>query len=170
MFRLLLILSLFFTACTEKQLVLREIRNVPQELSIQTISKIAIPVRENGYRNFSTQVIKTKNDFDYFLLQVKNQKGWKQKENFLQTLRLKEIDFNRYNLLLYRITEPSSSTVLAVDVPRGNKQHIIIKIGRDEPQMRTSDVAYYTLAYKIKKDVQSITFDNGIKKDVISLQ
>ena len=170
MFRLLLILSLFFTACSERQLVINEIKPVPKELSIQTISKIAIPVRENGYRNFSTQVIKTKSDFDNFLAKIKNQKGGNKKENFLQTLRLKEIDFNRYNLLLYRITEPSSSTVLAVDVPRGDEQHVIINIGRDEPQMRTSDVAYYTLAYKIKKDVQNITFDNGIKKDVIQLR
>jgi hypothetical protein len=170
MLRLLLIITLFFTACTEKHMVLKDVKPIDRELSIETISKITIPVREHGYRNFKTQVIKRKSELNNFITQVKKQSGWNKKDNFLQSLLLKEIDFNRYNLLLYRITESSSSTVLAVDVPKGDDQNIVIKIGRDEPNMATSDMAYYTLAYKIKKNVNTITFDNGIEKDVIRLK
>jgi hypothetical protein len=169
MLRLLLTFTLLFTACTEKQLLIKEVKPMAKELTIETISKITIPVREQGYNNFKTQVIHTKSELDNFIMDIKKQKNWNKKENFLQSLLLKELDFNRYNLLLYRITESSGSTVLAVDVPRGNEQNIIINIGRDEPNMATSDMAYYTLAYKIKKSVNSITFDNGIKKDVIKL-
>ncbi len=169
MLRLLLIITLFFTACTEKHIVLKDVKPVAKELSIDVISKITIPVREHGYSNFKTKVIKTKNELNDFITNVKNQTGWNKKENFLQSLLLKEIDFNKYNLLLYRITESSGSTVLAVDVPRGDEQNIIIQIGRDEPNMGTADMAYYTLAYKIKKSVNTITFDNDIKKDVIRL-
>ena len=170
MLRLLLVVALFFTACTDKHMVLKDVKPVSKELSIDIISKITIPVREHGYSNFKTKVIKTKKELDTFISDVKNQKGWNKKENFLQSLLLKEIDFNRYNLLLYRITESSGSTVLAVDVPRGSEQNIIIHIGRDKPNMGTADMAYYTLAYKIKKSVNSITFDNDIKKDVIRLK
>ena len=169
MLRLLLLITLFFTACTEKHMVLKTIKPVAKELSIETISKMTIPVREHGYSNFKTEVIKTKSELDKFIANIKQQTGWNKKENFLQSLLLKEIDFNKYNLLLYRITESSGSTVLAVDVPKGDEQNIVIDIGRDEPNMATSDMAYYTLAYKIKKSINTITFNNGVKKDVIPL-
>ena len=170
MLRLLLIIALFFTACTEKHMILKDVKPVSKELSIDVISKITIPVREHGYSNFKTKVIKTKNELNSFISDVKKQSNWNKKENFLQSLLLKEIDFNRYNLLLYRITESSGSTVLAVDVPRGDERNIVIHIGRDKPNMGTTDMAYYTLAYKIKKSVNTITFDNDIKKDVIKLK
>ncbi len=170
MLRLLLVIALFFTACTDKHMILKDVKPVSKELSIDIISKITIPVREHGYRNFKTKVIKTNNELNSFISDVKKQSNWNKKENFLQSLLLKEIDFNRYNLLLYRITESSGSTVLAVDVPRGDEQNIIIHIGRDKPNTGTADMAYYTLAYKIKKNVNTITFDNDIKKDTIRLK
>ena len=170
MLRLLLTFTLFFTACTEKQIVLVDGEpSAPKELSIKTISKITIPVREHGYSNFKTQVIKTKDELDAFITDVKGQSGWSKKENFLQSLLLKEINFSKYNLLLYRITESSGSTVLAIDAPKGDQKNIIVKIGRDKPNMGTSDMAYYTLAYKIINTVNTVTFDNEIKKDVIQM-
>lgn len=167
MLRLLLTFTLFFTACTEKHMVIIDSKPAPKELSIKTISKVTIPVREHGYKNFKTQVIKTKNELDDFIADIKGQTGWSKKDNFLQSLLLKEINFTEYNLLLYRITESSGSTVLAVDAPKGDQQNITVKIGRDRPNVGTDDMAYYTLAYKIIKTVNTITFDNGIKKDVI---
>ena len=167
MLRLLLTFTLLFTACTEKQMVIIDANPKPTELSIKTISKITIPVREHGYSNFKTQIIKTKDEFDTFIKNVKEQKNWNKKENFLQSLQLNKIDFTNHNLLLYRITESSSSTVLAVEAPKGDSENITVKIGRDKPNMGTTDMAYYTLAYKVIKSVKTITFDNGTKKDVI---
>ena len=168
MLRLFLTFALFFTACTEKHIVLTDNKSTPKELSIKTISKITIPVREHGYSNFKTQLIKTQSELDAFVTDIKAQTGWNKKENFLQSLLLKKINFNEYNLLLYRITESSGSTVLAVNAPKGDEQDIIVKIGRDNPNMGTTDMAYYTLAYKIIKTIKTITFDNNIKKDVIN--
>jgi hypothetical protein len=151
-------------------MILKDANPISNELSIKTISKITIPVREHGYNNFKTQVIKTKNELNNFIADVKKQSGWSKKENFLQSLLLKEINFNEYNIILYRITESSGSTVLAVDAPKGDSKNITVKIGRDKPNMGTADMAYYTLAYKVIKTVNTITFDNGIKKDVIKLR
>ena len=171
MLRLLLTstLLLLFTSCVENHILLDTGKPLPKALSTKVIAKIAIPVRENGYSNFTTQVIKSKKEFNTFIEKVKLQKGWDKKENFLESLRLKEIDFNQYSLLLYRITESSGSTVLAVDAPKGVGSQVFIKIGRDKPNVGTTDMAYYTLAYKVAKSIQNITFDNGIKKDVIKI-
>jgi hypothetical protein len=162
-------LILFFSSCVENHILLDTGKPIPKALSTQIISKIAIPVREVGYSNFKTEVIKSEKEFNAFIAKVKEQKGWNKKENFLDSLRLKKINFNNYALLLYRITESSGSTILAVDAPKGVGSNIFIKIGRDKPNVGTADMAYYTLAYKVAKTVQNITFDNGIKKDVIKI-
>lgn len=169
MLRLILTSSLLllFTACVHDTIVVDTPSKAPKSLNNHTIAKIAIPVREHGYNNFKTQVIKTQTELDHFVEEVKQQEGWNKKENFLETLLLKKIDFSYYNLLLYRITESSGSTILSVDAPSGNAKNITIVIGRDEPSMGSSDMAYYALAYKVAKSVSNITFDNGLKKSVI---
>jgi hypothetical protein len=162
-------LLFLLTACNPSStIVLKEAPNkVVQPLSKSTISQIAIPVRENGYSHFETQVISSHQALSSFLKELKLQDGWNQRKNFLESLEIANIDFSKENLLLYRITEASGSTVLAVDKPTGDAKHILIKIGRDKPQTNTSDMAYYTLAYKIAKSVEDVTFDNGIKKRTI---
>jgi len=173
MFKIHLIFSLallfLLTACNpSSSIVLKEVpKEVIKPLSKSTISQIAIPVRENGYSHFETQVISSQEALSSFLKELKFQDGWNQRENFLESLEIAKIDFSKENLLFYRITESSGSTVLAVDKPIGNEQHVLIKIGRDKPQTSTSDMAHYTLAYKFSKHVEDITFDNGIKKNVI---
>ena len=160
-------LLLLFTACVHDKIVVNTVIEPPKALTEHTISKIAIPVREHGYSNFKTQIIKTQTALDSFVTDVKTQEGWNKKENFLETLLLKKIDFSKHNLLFYRITESSGSTVLSVDAPVGDVKNINIVIGRDEPSMGTSDMAYYALAYKVAKTVSNITFDNGLKKNII---
>ncbi|CAA6807236.1 MAG: Unknown protein [uncultured Sulfurovum sp.] len=160
-------IALFFTACLTSSSILLPTTKTPETLDKATILKIAIPVREQGYSNFDTQVINSQNSLDKFLATVKKQEYWNKQENFISSLTLYPIDFNKYNILLYRMTEGSGSTVLAVDVPKGTNKHILIKIGRDKPSIGTADMAYYALAYKVAKSVQDITFDNGIKKHTI---
>ncbi len=160
-------ISLYITACLSTSTILIPPTQPKPVLSQSTILKIAIPVREYGYRTFDTQVLTTNNEFNNFIEKVKKEKGWNQKENFLSSLTLYPIDFTKYNLLLYRMTESSSSTVLAVDIPKGTDEHIVIEIGRDKPNSGTTDMAYYALAYRVAKSVKDITFDNGIKKHVI---
>jgi len=169
MFRLFLtsFVLLFLTACLSSSSILLSEKEKPTELNESIILKIPIPVREEGYSNFDTQVLSTQNQFDNFMAKVNEQKSWNQKENFIDSLTLHPIDFKRYNLLLYRITENSGSTVLSVHVPKGDNRQITIKIGHDKPEIGTADVAYYALAYRVAKSVQEITFDNGLKKHII---
>ena len=170
MLRLLFSLSitLFFTACFTTSSILNLPQpQIPKGLSTYTILKITIPVREQGYNNFDTQVLTSQKALENFIASIREQTSWNKKENFISSLTLYPIDFKKYNVLLYRMTEGSGSTVLAVDVPKGDNKHIVIEIGRDKPNIGTADMAYYALAYKVAKEVQDITFDNGIKKHVI---
>ena len=129
MLRLLFISTflLLFTACIKNNIIVDVGKSVEKALTKESISKIAIPVREHGYSNFKTQLLTTQKELDNFLKEVKTQEGWNKKENFIETLTLKEVDFSTYNILLYRITESSSSTVLAVEAPEGTVKKIIIK-------------------------------------------
>ena len=160
-------LTLIFTACTTTSTII--ISNLPSQESIKssTILKITIPVREHGYSTFKTKVFTTQQELNRFIIKINEAKSWNQKKNFLNSLTLNPIDFKNYNLLLYRITESSGSTVLAVEAPSGTNEYIIINIGRDKPEVSTDNMAYYALAYKVAKSVKEITFDNGVKKDVI---
>ncbi|CAA6816906.1 MAG: Unknown protein [uncultured Sulfurovum sp.] len=169
MFRLLLTSFVFFflTACVPASSILLTEQEKPAELDKTSILKITIPVREQGYGNFDTQVLDSQKALDNFIETTQKQKNWNQKKNFIDSLTLAPIDFKQYNLLLYRMTENSGSTVLSVDVPKGTNEHILIEIGRDKPDMGTADMAYYALAYKVLKTVQDITFDNGLKKHII---
>jgi hypothetical protein len=168
---LLFIPLLWFTACNPEHII---IDNPPQkmvEINIKTIARIAIPVREDGYSNFNTTLIQTEESFQEFLTKIEEQKGWSKKKNFIESLKLKKIDFNYYNLIIYRLTQASGSTVLSVHKPKGyNEKEIIIKIDENRPEINTHDEAHYALAYKVAKSVQTVTFQNGEKKIVINNQ
>jgi len=161
------IVLLLFTACKQDRIVLQVKEKPSTEVNITTISKVAIPVREHGYSNFETTLVTSQKLFNNFIKKIKNQKNWNQKTNFLDSIQLKKINFNQYNLLIYRLTEASGSTILQVDTPTKNKNNITIKIGKNKSETSTTDMAYYALAYKISKDISTITFENGIKKDII---
>jgi len=170
MLRILLtsLIFILFTACTTSNILITD--NKPpqnEELNISTILQIPVPVRQHGYKNFETEVLTTQEEFDNFITEVKKSKKWEKKQNLIDSLTLSSIDFTKYNLLLYRITESSGSTVLSVDAPKGTHKNIVIIIGRDKPNVATTDMAYYTLAYRVAKSVDDITFDNEIKKNTI---
>ena len=168
MLKLLLtsITLIFFTACNTSSILIKEPPK-KEVLKESTILKLPIPVRQHGYSNFKTQLITSQNEFETFLKTVEETKDWKEKQNFIDALKLTPINFRYYNLLLYRMTENSGSTVLAVDAPSGTNKHVIVTIGRDKPDTVTSDMAYYTLAYKVLKSVKDVTFDNGLKKNIV---
>ena len=162
------LIALFLTSCAKDRILINTVVKKPlQELNITTIAKIAIPVREQGYSNFDTIVISSKKELNEFVAEIKVQKNWNHQENFLNALELKEINFENYNFLIYRITEASSSTVLLVNKPIGDKSNIIIKIGENSKEMGTSEMAYYALGYKVSKDIAQVTFKSGDKTEVI---
>ena len=161
------IIVLVFTACKQDSIVLNIKEKPLTEVNITTISKVTIPVREHGYRNFETTLLTSQKSFNDFIKEVENQKYWNKKSNFLDSIQLKKINFNLYNLLIYRLTNSSGSTILQVDPPLKNKNNITIKIGKNKSDIGTTDMANYALAYKISKSIKNITFENGVKKDII---
>jgi hypothetical protein len=162
-----LTVGILFSACLPNTLILNDIKKNPQALTTQIISRIAIPVRENGYSNINTQIIKSQQELDTFIKNIKLQSNWNQKKNFLETLLLKKINFMTDNLFLYRITMVSNLTVLSVEPPIGDKNDVIIKIDQEKPQIGTTDMGYYALAYKISKMVKTITLEKGREKIII---
>jgi len=167
-FILLSVVSLLFISCSQDRIVLKTIgEKPPKELNIKTISKVPIPVKEDGYKNFSTMVITSQKQFNKFISKIKSEKGWKKKENFLESLKLEKTDFSKQNLLIYRIDEASNADVLVVDTPKGDKNKITIKFQVDSDRNNTTNIAHYAIAYKLSKSVSKIIFDNGVKKDII---
>lgn len=137
--------------------------------NLESTTKVSVPFREHGYSNFETVIINTQSKFDDFINDVKNQNNWNDKATFLQKLQAEQFDFSKINLLLYRITESSGSIGLSPQEPVIESNKITIKIDRQVPTILTADMAYYVLVYKIKKDIVTVTFDNGSSQATIDL-
>ena len=161
---------LFFTACNPNSSIV--ISNPPpkKQLLSDTIVRLPIPFQANNYRQIKTTLFTTENDFNSFIDKVKIEKNWNEekRKNFISSLKINPIDFTKYNLIIYTMKESSGSTKLTIDPPKGDNAHVEIAINRETvKEIGTADIAYYALAYKVKKSVIDITFNNGIKKDII---
>ena len=151
----LLLFSTFFTACNT------ETPKVKDNTSSEVLERIAIPFREHGYSELASKIISSQEGLDRFLQRVKRQANWNNKPAFIKVLRAKKVDFSKWNLLLYRMTEGSGSVGLDVQIKQANRNDIIINIHRTVPQMGTADMAYYMLAYKVDKLVHRVNFEGG---------
>ena len=169
---LLLILALFFTACNppSSSIVISQ-PPTKEELLPDTIVRLPIHFRANGYSKIKTKLYTTESDFTTFLNKVETENFWSKdnQKNFIGSLQINPIDFTKYNLLIYTMKESSGSTKLTIDPPKGDNAHVKIDINREIPLKGKIDtnMAYYALAYKVKKSVIDITFDNGVKKEII---
>ncbi len=164
-----LTLLLLFTACNPSSSIVLSYPPEKEKLLSDTIARLPIPFRENGYSKIETKLYTTQSDFNRFISKVKTEKIWnkEKQKNVIDSLQINPIDFTKYNLLIYTMEEPSGSTKLTIDPPKGNNAHVEIQINRETAKVGTSDMAYYALAYKVKKNVLDITFDNGVTKKII---
>ena len=160
---------LLFTACNSSSSILISQPPAKEVLIQDTIVRLPIPFRANGYNKIKTELYTTKSDFTTFISKVETEKFWnkEEKKNFIGSLKINPIDFTKYNLLIYTMKESSGSTKLTIDPPKGNNAHVEITINREAKEIGTADMAYYALAYKVKKSVIDITFNNGLKKEII---
>ncbi len=164
---LLLSLSLLFIACSG------DTQNINKETSssapLSLIKPIAIPFRAFVYSQYPSKVLSTQAELDKFLTQVSNESSWNNKTDFLAKIQDENIDFKTYNLLFYRMSEPSGSNKLNVknDKIQLKNNEVTIVIERDIPKIVTSDIAYYALAYRVSKSLKSLVFDNGVQKVVV---
>ncbi len=151
-------IALIFSACTETNII--EIhQESPKPMVSKMIKKIPIPIQEKGYQNLNTEVFTNQNKLNLLLNNIKNQKGWNRKKNFLNILNTLKIDFEKENLLLYKTTEIEGTVLQSVDLPMELNRHISIHIGKNPSVKMTSAEADYAFAYIIDKKIIDIRFN-----------
>jgi hypothetical protein len=163
---LVLILSALFIGCSQTEPT-KTIDIKVKKIKSDLILKIPIHIKDNGYSNFKTKLITEQKELDKFIVDVKSQKKWQRKKNFLNTIDRANIDFSKNNLLFYRISEKSELIVLAVDIPTSIGKNITVVIGKErlkeklKKDIQTKGISEYALAYKVDKSAMDITFTDG---------
>ncbi len=85
--------------------------------------------------------------------------------------KIQRADFDLYNLILYRITEPSGSIQVKLQEPIFVSDAVVkIPITRSVPQMGTADMAYYLAGVLASKNIQRAIFERESQEDVVSTQ
>jgi hypothetical protein len=155
---------LLFVGCTKivEKVNIIEV-NATTKIS-DMVLKIPIALQDKGYKNLKTQVIKSRDEYNKFIKDVKKEKGWEHKKNFLEMLKGANIDFDNENLIIYPFSEDKSVIVVVVDAPISKDNHIIVKIGKDKTKKLSNIIEYYALSYKVKKSAKDIIFDDGENK------
>ena len=161
---------LLFLGCTETKIITFP-KKRPQVITSQNIVNVPIHIRDNGYNNFYTKIFTNQNELNSFLGTINAQTGWNKKNNFFYTLKKQEIDFSKNNLVIYRFNEPSSTIVIATEVPTEIEQKITVKVGKKKTSDKmTSDMAYYALAYIVNKKIINVIFDDGENNVTMNIQ
>ena len=132
----------------------------PVQLSCRSyeISRLSIPAREGGYDNFKSTFIVSHSRLDDFISDVEQQDHWNNKMEFLLTVSERQIDLSTHNIVLFRHDEGSGSIVVTIGEPRMQADGFTINVFREIPPVLSDDMAFYCYAYKVSKDVASITF------------
>ena len=161
---------LLFSACTQKSLLLNSQNRTSTELSSNEILRLAIPIKDNGYRNFTTEVITNQSQFDEFIRKIKSQKNWNKKENFLNILSVKETNFQTHNLLIYRVTEASNVIIVSENSSKNENGEIVVHLGKTKSTIGGTATVYSALAYRVKKNISHIKFDDGVSTHSIKMR
>ena len=111
---------------------------------------VAIPVRDNAYSRFNSQVIGSREQLDQLLSSVPESE-WRGKELFVRVIQESDLDFDRDALILLRNTEGSGSVGVSLDTPRVKSRRLLSTIQRRVPPLGTADMAYYAFALAVSK-------------------
>src|SRR5215213_834447 len=127
----------------------------PVALKNQTASSfrpINIYQRELGYSYFDSMAITSSEDFKTFLDEISQQRGWNNKQGFVDALLNAKVDFNQEALVLLRHDEPSGSVAVSVQTPVLKDKTLLCEI-RGEPLRGagTADMAYHCFALAVSK-------------------
>ena len=152
--------------------------------TFKQISRIDIPLKDQGYSNFKTTIISSQTELDQFITTVKGQNNWDNKPDFLKKMQSEKHDFSKNNILLYRMTESSDSIKLTPKEPVIKDNKIIIAIARHNAQQRKiqspsyapvyrtlgkTGIINYALAYKVIKTVKEVIIINGTEETTVKL-
>ena len=83
--------------------------------------------------------------------------------------RIEQTDFVLYNLILYRLTEPSGSIQVKLLEPIFLSDAVVkIPIARHVPQIGTADMAYHLAGILASKDIQRVIFEKEGSEEIVS--
>lgn len=118
-----------------------------------SVRTIPIPKREHGYSNFDSTAIASQEALDRFLeTGSKAEKmGWNNRVDFDKALAAAGLNFDKEVLVLLRHTEGSGSVQVDFRPPTVEKDKVICRIDRREPEVGTADMAYYCFALAVAK-------------------
>jgi len=140
------------------------------QIDTKRYSILSVPFKENGYNNFQTQLISSKDAYANFIRSVETQSNWNDKISFITTLADSNINFSSSSLILFRLTESSGSNLLTPKEPQYIGENFTVKIERVIADIGTADMAYYILAYLVDKKTKTINFYKGDEFTSISNQ
>ncbi len=160
-----LLLSLFLFACDGSSTT-----DPLDPADNAVVQRIDIPFREHGYHQFNNTVIADTAQLQAFISKVESQDHWNEKEDFINVLTNATIQFDTHNLILFRMTEGSGSISLAPQPPLQSDADniVLVDIDRQAPDIGTSDMAYYALAYSVSKAREAIHFTVGEQVHIIA--
>ncbi len=137
---------------------------------------IPIQKKENGYSNFVSIALTSKDDFDSFMRRTSTQIGWNNRKGFEDALREAKVDFSQEALLLLRHTEPSGSVQVRFETPTLQERKLVCEIrGKAIPPgfAGTADMAYYCFAVVVSKSavnqVELQTVEGGFHERRLAL-
>lgn len=122
--------------------------------SVESFREIRIPVRDDGYQNFQSMVIMSKEELDSFLKDTLTQMGWHNRREFEDALVNANVDFSKEALVLLRHTEGSGSVQVTFERPVLRERSLVCEIrGKPFPPGSggTTDMAYYCVALAVSK-------------------
>lgn len=128
-------------------------------------------LRDNAFYELRDQVFESSDELNSFIAQWVEPYGyWNDKSAFLKVLEESSASLDAYNLILYKIVQPSGSiSVEAAKIPTIEGDRVIIDITTTAPPMQTADMAYYMLAYLVAKDIKEVEFrHDGSYSDTIA--
>lgn len=161
----LFLFFVFVSACNSS-----EKPGIGNETGSDVISRVEIPFREHGYRQFNNTIIGSDDAFVAFVESVQAQDQWNNKSDFLNTLTAASIDYTQDNLLLFRMTESSGSIALLPMEPTVEDNTAAIEVARSVPGIGTDDMAYYALAYTLPKSIDAIHISVGDQEHILNNQ
>jgi hypothetical protein len=120
----------------------------------ESFREIRIPVRDDGYQNFQSMVIMSKEELDSFLKDTLTQIGTGPRQQFEEALVNANVDFSKEALVLLRHTEASGSVQVTFETPVLRGRTLVCEIrGKPFPPGSggTTDMAYYCYAVAVSK-------------------
>jgi len=131
-----------------------------------SLSLLSLPTMDHGYRNLTTRVISSVQEYKAFLSSIDAQRNWEHKAAFKGKIAGIKIDFGKENLLIYRYrSKVAARAVISQSTSSTDKTPVVIleELGSTVTE-RLDQVFFYTVAKEIKK----ITFKS--KQGVVTVK